>query len=94
MPEWTDPSQQWEVYVSGKPNDRERNRKIWEEAGKRLGITLTTWLITDRLEGECSTCGFDAIIRYRAYSITDNGVAKLLDNTLCGRCENERRRND
>lgn len=28
----------WEAYISGKPSERDRNIKIWESAGDRLGV--------------------------------------------------------
>ena len=50
--------------------------------------------ITDRVEGECPTCGFDALIRVRGYHLTSNSVGLLADVTLCGRCANEGERRD
>lgn len=36
----------WEAYISGKPGQEERNRRIWGEAGKRLGIDAAPAMAT------------------------------------------------
>ncbi|MCK0517866.1 phage tail tape measure protein [Williamsia sp. DF01-3] len=35
---WGEKETGWEAYISGKPSELERNKAIWFEAGKRLGI--------------------------------------------------------
>lgn len=35
---WLEPETIWEAYISGKPDQRERNIGIWQETGKRLGV--------------------------------------------------------
>lgn len=34
---WGEPETGWEAYISGKPSQRNRNRAIWADAGRRLG---------------------------------------------------------
>lgn len=38
---FAEPETGWEAYISGKPDQRDRNRQIWSEAGNRLGIDMT-----------------------------------------------------
>ncbi|MBN0040250.1 tape measure protein [Cellulosimicrobium cellulans] len=38
---WAEDSTIWEAYISGKPDMRNRNLRIWEEAGRRLGAFPT-----------------------------------------------------
>lgn len=38
---WAEPSTGWEAYISGKPGQESRNRDIWAEAGRRLGVTAS-----------------------------------------------------
>lgn len=35
---FAEPETVWEAYISGKPDQRERNRQIWVETGERLGM--------------------------------------------------------
>lgn len=35
---WNEPETGWEAYISGKPAMLERNRKVWADAGQRLGL--------------------------------------------------------
>lgn len=35
---WNEPETGWEAYISGKPSMLARNRGVWAEAGRRLGI--------------------------------------------------------
>lgn len=35
---WGEAETGWEAYISGKPSQRERNRGVWAEAGRRLGF--------------------------------------------------------
>ncbi len=35
---FAEPETIWEAYISGKPDQRERNRQIWVETGERLGM--------------------------------------------------------
>ena len=35
---WAEPETGWEAYISGKPGMEARNRDIWREAGRRLGL--------------------------------------------------------
>ena len=35
---WAEPNTGWEAYISGKPGMEARNRDIWLEAGRRLGM--------------------------------------------------------
>jgi TP901 family phage tail tape measure protein len=35
---WAEPSTGWEAYISGKPGMEARNRDIWAQAGRRLGV--------------------------------------------------------
>lgn len=37
---WNEPETGWEAYISGKPGMRDRNVKVWEDAGDRLGINF------------------------------------------------------
>ena len=46
----------------------------------------------DPVDGECPSCGFDAMLRVRAYHLTSSGVTTLADRTLCVRCAAEERR--
>lgn len=43
---FAEPETVWEAFISGKPSQRERNIGIWQESGRRLGVTA---------EGEGST---------------------------------------
>ncbi|OCI31045.1 phage tail tape measure protein [Oerskovia enterophila] len=45
---WAEDSTIWEAYISGKPSMRNRNLRIWEEAGRRLGFQMPT---TRRADG-------------------------------------------
>ena len=36
---FAEPETGWEAYISGKPDQRDRNRRIWVETGERLGMT-------------------------------------------------------
>lgn len=36
---FAEPETVWEAYISGKPDQRERNRQIWVETGERLGMS-------------------------------------------------------
>jgi tetratricopeptide (TPR) repeat protein len=38
MYQFAEPETRWEALVTGKKSDRARNIKVWEEAGKRLGV--------------------------------------------------------
>lgn len=35
---FAEPETLWEAYISGKPDQRDRNRQIWVETGERLGV--------------------------------------------------------
>ncbi len=35
---FAEPETIWEAYISGKPDQRDRNRQIWQETGRRLGM--------------------------------------------------------
>ncbi|KEP75770.1 hypothetical protein HR12_23465 [Microbacterium sp. SUBG005] len=35
---FAEPETVWEAYISGKPDQRERNVGIWQETGRRLGV--------------------------------------------------------
>jgi len=35
---FAEPETRWETYISGKPDQRERNIGIWQETGRRLGV--------------------------------------------------------
>lgn len=35
---FAEPETQWEAFISGKPDQRDRNRQIWMETGERLGM--------------------------------------------------------
>jgi hypothetical protein len=35
---WAEPETGWEAYISGKPGMEARNREVWLEAGRRLGM--------------------------------------------------------
>lgn len=35
---FAEPETQWEAFISGKPDQRDRNRQIWVESGERLGM--------------------------------------------------------
>jgi uncharacterized protein YukE len=37
---WAEEETGWEAYISGKPSQRQRNKHIWAEAGRRLGYNL------------------------------------------------------
>ena len=37
---WGEQETGWEAYISGKPSQRERNREIWAETGRRLGYDV------------------------------------------------------
>ena len=39
--QWNEPETGWEAYISGKPGMRDRNREVWTEAGRRLGLLET-----------------------------------------------------
>lgn len=36
---FAEPETGWEAYISGKPDQRDRNRQIWQETGARLGMS-------------------------------------------------------
>ena len=36
---FAEPETRWEAYISGKPGQEDRNRQIWVEAGRRLGMS-------------------------------------------------------
>lgn len=38
---FAEPETIWEAYISGKPDQRDRNRQIWAEAGNRLGVDMS-----------------------------------------------------
>ena len=38
---FAEPETQWDAYISGKPDQRDRNRQIWVEAGNRLGVDVS-----------------------------------------------------
>jgi TP901 family phage tail tape measure protein len=38
---FAEPETQWEAYISGRPGQEPRNRGIWAEAGRRLGVVQT-----------------------------------------------------
>ena len=35
---FAEPETRWEAYISGKPGQEDRNRQIWVETGRRLGM--------------------------------------------------------
>ena len=35
---FAEPETKWEAFISGKSGQEKRNIKIWEEAGRRLGV--------------------------------------------------------
>ncbi|KRC52125.1 hypothetical protein ASE16_03495 [Leifsonia sp. Root227] len=35
---FAEPETRWEAFISGKPGQEARNRKVWVEAGRRLGV--------------------------------------------------------
>lgn len=41
---FAEPETQWEAYISGKPGMQSRNRKVWAEAGRRLGIDVAPFM--------------------------------------------------
>lgn len=52
-------------------------------------LTIRLEVKQEPVDGECSSCGFDALVRVRAYHLTTSGVTTLADRTLCGRCAAE-----
>lgn len=55
-------------------------------------VTIRLDVIQEPVNGICPSCGFDALLRIRAYHITINGVSALADVTRCGRCAAEEQR--
>ena len=55
-------------------------------------VTIRLDVKQDSVDGECPSCGFDALVRVRAYHLTASGVTTLADRTLCGRCAAEEQR--
>lgn len=43
-------------------------------------------LVAVPIEGECPTCGFDALLRVTGYHLTEHGVTTMLRQVHCGRC--------
>ena len=52
-------------------------------------VTIRLDVKQDSVDGECPSCGFDALLHVRAYHLTTSGVTTLADRTLCGRCAAE-----
>ncbi|MGB0189819.1 MAG: phage tail tape measure protein, partial [Nocardioides sp.] len=46
---WAEPATGWEAYISGKPGMETRNRDVWAEAGRRLGMTTAGATIVERV---------------------------------------------
>jgi TP901 family phage tail tape measure protein len=44
---FAEPETGWEAYISGKPSERERNIKIWEATGARLGAAQGATYVTN-----------------------------------------------
>lgn len=57
-----------------------------------MALIIQITSITERVEGECPACGFDALRRVRGYHLTPSGVTTMFDQTYCGRCIAEERR--
>ena len=55
---------------------------------------ITLWVHAEPIEGECETCGYDALRRITAHQVTAGGVRTHVDKAACGRCAAERRRNE
>lgn len=48
--------------------------------------------LVERVEGECPTCRFDALVRIRLFRLSESGVSAVADVTKCARCAAERDR--
>lgn len=48
---FAEPETGWEAYISGKPDQRDRNRQIWMETGSRLGMDEVLKAVTSRQSG-------------------------------------------
>ncbi len=51
---FAEPETVWEAFISGKPDQRERNRQIWLETGDRLGMQDVLKLAASRAGGSGS----------------------------------------
>lgn len=38
--QFAEPETRWEAFITGKQSDREKNIKVWQDAGRRLGIKM------------------------------------------------------
>lgn len=57
-------------------------------------VKLQVDYVTEPVDGECPTCGFDAMRRVRAYFLGSTGVTMIGCRTYCGRCRSEERREE
>lgn len=57
---------------------------------RTVRIEITT--IVEPADGDCEDCGFDALRRIRGYHLSPTGVSQMFDQTYCGRCRLEEKR--
>lgn len=79
---WAEPSTGWEAYISGKPGMENRNRDVWAEAGRRLGLTanggtqvvertvVVKQMLPDRLTLDVDGRAMTAYVRGHARDVT------------------------
>ena len=59
-------------------------------AARRKALSL--WGHVGRMPGDCPDCGFEALMRITMHHANEHGVTTLRDQTLCGRCQAEAKR--
>ena len=55
-------------------------------------LTMRIHTLTERIAGECPTCGFDALARTHGYTLNPTGVTQVFDVLACARCRSEEKR--
>lgn len=71
---FAEPETRWEAFISGKPGKEARNREVWVEAGRRLGVDATPSV----------TNNFDWTINLQSTGNTQSDI-ELIDRELRAR---------
>lgn len=82
---WAEPATGWEAYISGKPGMETRNRDVWAEAGRRLGMTaagtqtvertvIVKQMLPDRLTLDVDGRSMTAYVRGHARDVTGREI--------------------
>jgi TP901 family phage tail tape measure protein len=69
---FAEPETVWEAYISGKPDQRDRNVGIWQETGRRLGVDA----------GAAANVTLDGAHLTGSFELVGDGMLRMIDGRI------------